>query len=190
MSEVDGFAAGRSGPSDLLTVSLQIAQTSITAGRDSRLMRPAVLALAVAGLLAVPAAHATVLARTQGSVSLELQDGAGVAKIRFRGNFLGRIVRGRIVATSNVILSGCDYRRRLADGRILCRGRDLTFRTPPDARWRLLLGGHGINAAGFVRGCIVLDGVDIGPTGTFRRDGSMWRSWPRQATLYQLGLGC
>jgi len=150
-------------------------------------VRRFLLIVLLAGLVVVPAASAS----TPGSVSLEFKSGAGVAKVRFRGNFLGRVVQGRIVATTNVILGGCEVRQRLADGRNLCRGSDLTFRTPSYSRWRLTLGGRGINAGGVVRGCMTLNGVDAGPTGYYRKAGSMaWRAWPRTATNYRLGLGC
>lgn len=142
-------------------------------------------------LLAFPLAVPTADASTPGSVSLEFRGGAGLAKVRFRGNFLGNVARGRIIATTNVILSGCEYRRLLADGRRLCRGTDLNFRTPSYVRWRLTLGGTGINASGFVRGCMTLDAVDVGVTGIFRKGAtSAWRPWPRTATSYRLGLGC
>jgi hypothetical protein len=176
-----------------LTSFLQIAQTSIIPGRDSRprisLRRLLLIALLV-GLLAVPAANATV-ERTPGSVALEFKYGAGWAKVRFRGNFLGHVAKGRVIATSNVILSHCGYRRRLADGRIVCRGTALGFRTPPYARWRLSLSGRGIFASGYVRGCMTLNGVDVGNPGSFRRgENSMFRLWPRTATTFRLGDGC
>jgi hypothetical protein len=138
-------------------------------------------------LFAVPTAAAS----TPGSVSLEFREGAGVAKVRFRGNFLGHVVQGRVIATSNVILSGCEYRRRLADGRNLCRGTGLNFRTPSYVGWRLTVGGRGISASGFVRGCMTLDAVDVGLPGSFRKGTNpAWRPWPRTATSYRLGLGC
>ena len=150
-------------------------------------MRRTLFILFLVSCLAVPAADAS----TPGSVSLEFRSGAGVAKVRFRGNFLGRIVQGRVIATSNVILSGCEYRRRLADGRNLCRGTDLGFRTLSSTVWRVTLGGRGISAGGFVRGCMTLDGVDMGLTGVFRKGTNpAWRPWPRTATGYRLGLGC
>jgi hypothetical protein len=150
-------------------------------------VRRALLIVLLLGVLVVPTASAS----TPGSVSLEFKNGAGVAKVRFRGNYLGRVAQGRIIATSNVILGGCEVRRQLNDGRKLCRGSDLTFRTPSYNRWRLTLGGRGINAGGVVRGCMSLDGVDEGPTGYFRKAGATaWRTWPRLATNYRLGLGC
>jgi hypothetical protein len=187
---VDGVRPAAQTSCKPLTSSLQIAQTSIIPGRDSRLL-PAVRRLLFivvpVCLLAVPTASAS----TPGSVSLEFRNGAGVAKVRFRGNFLGHVDQGRVIATSNVILSGCEFRKRLADGRILCRGTALGFRTLSSTRWRLTLSGRGISAGGFVRGCMTLDGVDMGVTGTFRKGTNpAWRPWPRTATGYRLGLGC
>ena len=130
-------------------------------------------------------------AGTPGSISLEFKAGAGVAKVRFRGNFLGHVKQGRVIATRNVILSGCEYRRILADGRKLCRGTDLGFRTPSNFSWRLTLGGKGINAGGFVRGCMTLDGADVGNPGYFRKgEAAMFRQWPRVAQTFRLGWGC
>jgi hypothetical protein len=157
-------------------------------------MRRALFILSLVVLLAVPVVDAAAEG-TPGSVSLEFRAGAGVAKVRFRGNFLGRIERGRAIATSNVILSGCAYRKRLADGRNLCRGTNLGFRTPSNAQWRLTLSGRGIDASGFVRGCMTLDGLDTGVTGKYRIKGQpeYWRyapKWPRSAWTRQLGAGC
>jgi hypothetical protein len=154
-------------------------------------MRRFVLVLAVVGLLTVPAAGARVAARTPGSVYLQLTDGAGVAKVNRRGNFLGRVRRGRIVATRNVTLGGCAARRALSSTLVECRGRGITFRTPSDVRWRLRLRGHGIYASGFVHGCLTLNGVNTGYPGTFkiRQDGRT-RVWPRRARQYGLGSAC
>lgn len=146
-----------------------------------------VLGLAV-GLFFVPAAGGAI-ERTAGSVYLQLLDGAGFAKVRYRGNFFGHVGRGRIVATLKVGLSGCEAERRLSRRLKLCRGRELAFRTPSDARWRLRLRGRRINASGFVRGCMMLNGVDRGDPGDFRI-GDVVRRWPRSATRYRLGAGC
>ena len=97
----------------------------------------------------------------------------------------------RIVATANVMASGCEKRKRLGDNLRLCRGRDVTFLTPAGERWRVRLRGHGIFASGRVRGCLRLDGRNSGPTGTFKI-GSPWsddRPWPRQRRAYKLGSG-
>jgi hypothetical protein len=144
------------------------------------------------GFLAVPAAGAPeIAARTPGSIYLQLMSGAGVARVNIRGNFLGRIERGKIVATKNVILGHCDARRSVSTSLVECRGHDLTFRTPSDRRWRLRLSGHGINASGFVHGCLLLNGVDSGYQGTFKRGVSgTSRLWPRTATRYGLGAVC
>jgi hypothetical protein len=154
-------------------------------------MRRFVLVLTLVGLLVVPAAGARVAARTPGSVYLQLTDGAGIAKVNRRGNFLGRVRRGRIVATRNVTLGGCAARRALSSTLVECRGRGITFRTPSDVRWRLRLRGHGIYASGFVHGCLTLNGVNTGYPGTFkiRQDGRT-RVWPRRARQYGLGGAC
>jgi hypothetical protein len=148
-------------------------------------------------LLAVPAAGATIAPRTPGSVYLQFREGAGVAKVRFKGNFFGRIARGRIVTTRNVTVSGYSTRRVLASGLIEYRGPNsqstfMGFRTPqPPARWRLRLFGRGIYASGFVGGCMTLNGVDTGPTGLFKiGQDSVFRAWPRATTAYRLGVGC
>lgn len=155
------------------------------------------LFLSLVVLLAVPAAGATITPRTPGSVYLQFQKGAGVAKVRYKGNFLGRIARGRIVATRNVTVSGYATRRVLLSGLIEYRGPNsqstfMGFRTPqPPARWRLRLFGRGIYASGFVGGCMTLNGVDAGPTGLYKigQDG-VFHAWPRAATAYRLGVGC
>ena len=189
----EGFVPARDFPSGPLTVSLQIAQRSLTPRRDIsyallQLRRILLLALG-AVIFAVPAGTSATLERPSGSVYLQFLDGAGTARVRPRGNFLGRVGRGRIVASRNVHLGGCESRRRLADGLKECRGTGLTFRTPSDARWRLRLHGRTINATGFVRGCMVLNGVNRGDPGQFRI-GDTLRDWPRTATRYRLGRGC
>jgi hypothetical protein len=143
-------------------------------------------------LVAASAASASAaLERTTGAVYVELQHGAGLAKVRFRGNFFGRVAHGRIIATRNVNLGGCESRERVSDTLVACRGYALTFRTLVDTSWRLRLNGSGIDATGFVRGCMTLNARDVGPPGLFKigRDG-MLRPWPREARTYRLGYGC
>jgi hypothetical protein len=148
-------------------------------------------------LVAVPAASAQLVSRTPGSVYLQFRHGAGVAKVRYKGNFFGHVTRGRIVATRNVTVSGYSSRRVLASGLIEYRGPSsqatfMGFHTPqPPARWRVRLIGRGIDASGFVGGCMVLNGVDAGPTGLFKiGQNGVFRAWPRAATGYRLGVGC
>jgi hypothetical protein len=149
-----------------------------------------VLVLAV-GLAASSAASAgRIVAKTSGAAYVQLKDGAGYASVRVRGNFFGRVERGRIVATRNVSMNGCERRRLLANGFVRCRGRMLTFKTPVDSRWRVRMRGRGISATGFVRGCLRLNGRDTGSTGFFRVGmSSSLRAWPRDGTSYRLGSG-
>jgi hypothetical protein len=100
------------------------------------------------------------------------------------------------VATRNVIVSGYARRTVLASGLIEYRGpnsmhESMSFRTPGDFAWRLRLFGRGIDATGFVRGCMTLDGVDVGATGSFKiGQAGTTRPWPRTARTYKLGWGC
>jgi hypothetical protein len=143
----------------------------------------------VVGLLAVPTVTAVSLGRTPGSVEFQLLNGAGTARIRYRGNFLGHVGRGRIVATNAVTLSGCESRRALSATLKECRGTDLGFRTPSWTRWKVRLSGRRIDAAGYVAGCATLNGVNSGNRGRFRI-GSVVRGWPVEARTYRLGTGC
>jgi hypothetical protein len=156
-------------------------------------MRPLALLLTLLPLVVVTdtSAARSVVAKTDGATYLQLEDGHGFAATRSRGTYFGRVERGRIVATANVSENGCERRRRLAHGLRLCRGRDITFHTPSDRRWRVRLHGHGISATGFVRGCLTLDARNSGSTGSFkigRPDGDS-RPWPRARTSYRLGAG-
>ncbi len=145
----------------------------------------------VAGVVAAPTSSAAILGRTPGSAEIELKAGAGVAKIRFRGTLIGYVARGRIVATNNVTVTGSESRRRISPTLIAYRGTELRFRVYNTAgRWRLRLSGRGISASGFVRGCMTLNGFDVGPTGWYRIQSPDFKRWPRQATTYRLGLGC
>ena len=103
--------------------------------------------------------------------TLQLADGAGFAKVRNSGTFIGRVKRGKIVATPNVNVNGCESRSDTNDNMIRCRGREITFNTVGAGRWRLKLRGRGIYGSGFVHGCLVLDGRDTGSTGTYQRGG-------------------
>lgn len=159
-------------------------------------MRRVLFILLLVGCLAVPAAGATV-ARTTGSVYVQLMVGAGSAKVRYRGNFFGRVEHGRIVASRNVTVAGWASRRTLPSGLVEYRGPNrlhvrMSFHTPaPPMQWRLRLNGIGINASGFVRGCMTLNAVDTGRPGTYRigEEGEP-KPWPRSKWIRQLGLGC
>jgi len=147
--------------------------------------------VAVACGVSAPTSSAFSLYRTQGSAEIELRAGAGVAKIRFRGTFIGYVARGRIVATNNVTVSGSEARRRVSPTLVAYRGTELRFKVFNSAgRWRLQLSGRGISAGGFVRGCMTLNAFDVGPTGWYRIQSADFKRWPRQVTTYKLGLGC
>jgi len=146
--------------------------------------------VAVAGVVATPSS-AVILYRTQGSAEIELKAGVGVAKIRFRGTFIGYVARGRIVATNNVTVTGSESRRRISPTLMAYRGTELRFKVfNTEGRWRLQMKGRRISAGGFVRGCMTLKAFDVGPTGWYRIQSPDFKRWPRQATTYKLGLGC
>jgi hypothetical protein len=155
--------------------------------RDEQMRRFAVLLVAAAASMA-GAAHGAA-AKTSGAVSLQLADGAGFAKVRNHGTFIGRVKRGKIVATPNVKLNGCESRSDTNDNMIRCRGREITFNTVGAGRWRIKLQGRGIYASGFVHGCLVLDGRDTGSTGTYQRGGEDPDAWPRFRKRFTLGSG-
>ncbi len=146
--------------------------------------------LAVAVLASTAGAAHGVVAKTSGGVYLQLSDGAGFAKVRDRGNFFGRVNRGKIVVTANVHVNGCESSGKTNTNMVRCKGRGLTFSTVGAERWRLRLRGRGISGTGFVRGCLVLNARDSGSTGTFRRGiGGELKAWPRKRTRYELGSG-
>lgn len=155
------------------------------------MLRPLAILLISIPLVGVATSDAApVLSKPNGSTYVQLQGGHGFATTRVRGNYFGRVDRGRIIASANVSENGCEKRWRLDSGLRVCRGRDITFGTPVDARWRVRLRGRGISAVGFVRGCLRLDGRNSGATGSFKigGDGGM-RPWPRTPSRYRLGSG-
>ena len=150
-----------------------------------------VLALVAVAFAASTAGTAHgVVAKTKGGVYLELSEGAGFAKVRNRGTFFGRVRRGKVVASPNVRLNGCESLGGAKGNMVRCKGRNLTFSTVGAERWRVRLNGRGIFGSGFVAGCLVLNGRDNGSTGTFRRGiGADSKPWPRKRTRYTLGGG-
>ncbi len=148
-----------------------------------------VLAAVASAASTAGAAHG-VVAKTDGGGWIELFDGAGLAKVRKHGTFIGNVRRGKIVATANVLVTGCEHRTTVGGQRIRCKGRELKVITIGASKWRLKLRGRGISGSGKVRGCLVLDGRNSGSTGTFRRDfqGDP-KPWPRSRTQYRLGSG-
>jgi hypothetical protein len=146
--------------------------------------------VAVAAAASTAGAAQGAVAKTTGGTYLQLSDGAGFAKVRNRGTFFGRVKRGKIVASRNVHLNGCESRGDASGNMIRCKGRRLTFDTFGAAKWRIRLRGRGIAGSGFVAGCLVLDARNSGSTGTFRRGiGSDSKPWPRKRTRYSLGEG-
>jgi hypothetical protein len=164
------------------------APTAIVRLEHMRRFSVLLVAVAVAASMA-GAAHGAV-AKTDGGVYLQLSDGAGLAKVRKRGNFFGQVKHGKIVATPNVTVNGCESRSETKTNMIRCKGSAITFNTVDAGTWRLKLRGRGIYGSGFVRGCLVLDGRNTGSTGTFRRGlGGDPKPWPRSRTRYKLGGG-
>jgi hypothetical protein len=151
-------------------------------------LRRFVLGVLAVGLLAVPAADAgTAAARTTGSVGLSLKYGHGRAKISWRGSLLGWGIRGRIVATNNVVVRNWSGRVRLSDNVTAYRGRHMTVRVyGTSGLWRLKIKGRGINVSGVVRGSLTLDGADTGRTGKYSIGGGELRRWPRAERTFSL----
>jgi hypothetical protein len=157
--------------------------------RFELLRRFLVLIVAVAVAASVAGAAHGAVAKTSGAVSLQLANGAGLAKVRNQGSFFGRITRGTIVATPNVHVYGCESRGDTNNNMTRCKGRQITFNTFGAAKWRLRLSGRGISGSGFVHGCLVLNGRDTGDTGTYQRGDDDPKAWPRSRTRYGLGSG-
>lgn len=150
-------------------------------------LRRLLLGALVAGLLVVPAADAATAARTPGSVGLSLKYGHGRAKISWRGSLLGWGIRGRIVATNNVVVRNWSSRVRLTDTVTAYRGRRMTVRVyGTSGLWRVKIKGRGINVSGVVRGSLTLDGADTGRTGKYSIGGADFRPWPRLARTFSL----
>lgn len=152
--------------------------------------RFSVVVVAVAVMASTAGAAHGVVAKTEGGGWIELFDGAGLAKVRKHGTFIGNVRRGKIVAPKSVIVTGCERRANVGANRVRCKGRDLKVITIGAMKWRLKLKGRGISGSGYVRGCLVLDGRNTGSTGTFRRnrEGDP-KPWPRSRTRYRLGSG-
>src|SRR5262245_56688260 len=157
--------------------------------RLERMRRLSVVLVAVAVAASTAGAAHGAIAKTSGATYLHLSDGAGLAKVRNRGTFIGQVKRGKIVATRNVRLNGCESKKKVGGDMVRCRGRAVTFNTVGADRWRLRLRGRGIYGSGFVSGCLVLDGRNTGSTGTFQRNGDGDDPWPRSRTRYRLGTG-
>jgi len=68
--------------------------------------RFAVLLVAVAVAASMAGAARGTVAKTTGGVYLQLSEGAGFAKVRNRGTLIGRVKRGKILATPNVDVKG------------------------------------------------------------------------------------
>jgi hypothetical protein len=151
------------------------------------LRRWVVGAIAV-GFLAVPAADATTTAaRTTGAVGVSLKYGHGRAKISWRGSLLGWGIRGRIVATDNVVVRNWSSRVRLTDNVTAYRGSRMTVRVyGTSGLWRIKVKGRGINVSGVVRGSLTLNGVDTGRTGKYSIAGADFRPWPRVTRTFTL----
>jgi hypothetical protein len=142
----------------------------------------------LAGLAALPAGDALLsTATTEGSVELSLRDGRGLAVISRRGTVLGRLRRGRIVATRNVFVANWSSKRKISDNLVAYRGRRMTLRVfSGDGRWRIRLRGRAVNVSAVVRGSLTLDGANSGETGLYSIDGGPVRAWPRTRQNFSL----
>jgi hypothetical protein len=119
-----------------------------------------------------------------GGSPLSLENGRGTATVRSRdGSIVGAVRRGRVRA-AHAQVSGCETRRRIARGVVLCIGRDLTF-WATGRRWTITVRGAGINAAGRLKGWLTLEGT----RGTYAldEDGEDEHPWPRDRRTIRIG---
>src|SRR6058998_4325966 len=95
-----------------------------------RLIGISLLTIAVTAATAA-SAGGIVVENTQGAASFELLHGRGYAKVSSLGAVIGKIWRGRIVATRNVRFSqNCHVYAVAGTSLVQCRGRRIYFRTP------------------------------------------------------------
>ncbi len=144
--------------------------------------------LALAGVAVLPTGGMQLsAATTEGSVELSLRDGRGLAAISGRGTVLGRLRRGRIVATKNVLVANWGSKRDVASNLVAYRGWRMSLRVfSGEGRWRIRLRGRGVNVSAVVRGALVLDGANSGDAGRYSIDGGPVRAWPRARQTFTL----
>ena len=137
-----------------------------------------------------------VLLRTPGAEFVQLENGNGRAALSKRGALFISLGRGRIRvvdlpgAGRPNISAPCQRRARRVSARTVeIRGRNLGCRIwsgDDGGPWQVIIRGRGINASGSVLGSLTLDGVDRGPTGSFKIADRSSQSWPRTARTYVL----
>ena len=151
-------------------------------------LRRVLLVALTSAFFALPAGSAEgALPRTSGSVQVALKDGHGFARLALRGTLLGRVRRGRIVATENVFVGHWRSKKRVSDRLVAYRGSRMTLRVfSGDGAWVVRVRGRGINVSGVVRGSLTLDGVNSRPTGLYAIDGGAYHPWPRSQRTFRL----
>jgi hypothetical protein len=154
-----------------------------------------VVTLALVLLVALPASAGVWLAKTPGGVAAYVSSGHGLAVFRNRGAFRGSVKAGRIWATNAVTVTGWDSRVRLGPNLVRYSGHPadqqdlMRISVDHDVFWRIKMRGTGIYGGGpMIRGCLTLDGVDRGKTGTWRIVAKSGK-WPRTRTSFRLGPG-
>jgi hypothetical protein len=148
-------------------------------------LRPTLTLLTTLALVAATAAAGSAtLARTPGGVQLTLQNGHGFAKLVARGAFLGRVKgHGKVWATENVSVNHYGSKKEVNEGVFRYRGRGMSIFVESGSSWRVRVrGAHVYGGGPSIRGCLWLNGVDSGKTGTYQIGTNRTRAWPRKRT--------
>jgi hypothetical protein len=160
-------------------------------------MRRFLLSLIVGAVALGAAASATAAAVSSSAAvvdgqSVQTFDGNGRAVLAKRGSILAVVRAGRIRVTD---LPGgrrparsCNKTgRRVSAVTVVYRGRDVRCRVWGVGPWRVKFLGRGISVSGIVRGYLILDAYDRGPTGRYKIGNRPRRYWPRAARTFRLG---
>ena len=161
-------------------------------------MRRLIVLAALAALIVVPTALATLPQGGQDDGTLSVRRGRGLVVLRFRGAVIGRIAHGSVRVTDPIVddgqgaeFFGCDNTHRdVSDTTSVCRGDDVRFRAI-GGRYSVKVSGSGIFLSAVGRGKVTMNGIGDPEAGIFNDggysfNGDDYQSLPDDPTTFIL----
>jgi hypothetical protein len=144
-------------------------------------------------LIAALALPATLSAASSIDGTLSVKRGHGQIVLKLRGTAIGSLATGMVrirdltpFDAQSPRFRHCRTLRPINAATTVCKGRKISFRAL-DGRYIVTTKGAGTFLSAVGHGSVMLDGVDLAPTGVMSFDGGPYQPIPVDPTTYPLG---